>query len=46
MVPVNITVHLRAVDHQDAVRAGMTALPNAAAGASGGLYIEARARAR
>ena len=39
MVPVNLVVHLRAVDFQDTVRGGMTALPNAAAAASGGLYI-------
>lgn len=39
MVPVNICVHLRGVDHQDTVRAGMTALPNAAAAASGGLFV-------
>lgn len=39
MVPVNILVHLRAVNHQDSVRGGMTALPNAAADAAGGLPI-------
>jgi hypothetical protein len=39
MVPVNLTVHLTATDRQDSVRGGMTALPNAAAAASGGLYI-------
>lgn len=39
MVPVNLTVHLRGIDQQDTVRGGMTALPNAAAAASGGLYI-------
>jgi hypothetical protein len=32
------TVQLTAVDLQDSVRAGMTALPNAAAEAAGGLY--------
>ena len=39
MVPCDAIVHLRAVDFQDTVRGGMTALPNAAAAASGGLYI-------
>lgn len=38
MVPVPIEIELTAVDHQDAVRFGMTALPNAAAEAAGGLY--------
>lgn len=38
MVPVPILVWLTAVDHQDAVRGGLTALPNANAEASGGLY--------
>jgi hypothetical protein len=38
MVPCNIVVHLTGVDPQDTVRQGMTALPNAAAEASGGLY--------
>jgi len=39
MVPVNIEIDLVAVDLQDAVRAGLTALPNAAADAAGGLPI-------
>ncbi len=38
MVPVNILIEITAVDLQDAVRGGMTALPNANAEASGGLY--------
>jgi len=37
MVPVNIEIDLTSVDLQDSVRGGMTALPNAAAGAAGGL---------
>lgn len=39
MVPVNIIIELTATDNQDAVRGGMTALPNAAAAASGGLVV-------
>jgi hypothetical protein len=39
MAPLPIEVQLTAVDFTDAVRAGMTALPNATAGASGGLHI-------
>lgn len=38
LVPVNIEVQLSNIDQNDAVRAGLTALPNAAAEASGGLY--------
>jgi hypothetical protein len=38
MVPKNIVVHLTGTNRQDAVRGGMTALPNAAAEAAGGLY--------
>ncbi len=37
MVPVNIEIDLTSIDLQDSVRGGMTALPNAAAGAAGGL---------
>ena len=37
MHPVDIEIELDAVNYQDSVRAGLTALPNAAAGASGGL---------
>lgn len=39
MVGVEEEVQLTAVDLQDSVRAGMTALPNAAAGANGGLPL-------
>lgn len=39
MAPLPIEVQLTAVDFTDAVRGGMTALPNATAGASGGLHI-------
>ncbi len=39
MVVIGAYVHLTAVNVQDAVRAGMTALPNAAADAAGGLPI-------
>jgi hypothetical protein len=39
MVPVNILIELTATDNQDSVRGGMTALPNAAAAASGGLVV-------
>lgn len=38
MAPLPIEVLLTGVDDQDAVRGGMTALPNAAAAASGGLF--------
>jgi hypothetical protein len=38
MVPVNALVLLTSADLQDTVRAGLTALPNAAAEAAGGLY--------
>ena len=38
MVPVCIEIELTAVSNQDAVRGGMTALPNANAEAAGGLY--------
>lgn len=38
MVPVALEVELTAVNNQDAVRYGMTALPNANAEAAGGLY--------
>lgn len=38
MAPVEITIDLQAVDDQDAVRMGLTALPNANANAAGGLY--------
>lgn len=38
MVQASIDIQLTAVDLQDAVRFGMTALPNAAAEAAGGLY--------
>jgi hypothetical protein len=39
MHPVDIEIELDAVDYQDAVRFGMSALPNASAGANGGLPI-------
>lgn len=39
MAPVNIEIQLSSMDLNDAVRGGMTALPNAAAAASGGLPI-------
>ena len=39
MVPVVLEIELTAWNNQDGVRGGMTALPNAAAGASGGLPI-------
>lgn len=39
MVPVVIEIELTATDNQDSVRAGMTALPNAAAGANTGLPV-------
>lgn len=38
MLPVLIEVELDAVNYQDSVRFGLTALPNAAANASGGVY--------
>lgn len=38
MAPVPFEVELEAVDRQDTVRFGLTALPNAAAEAAGGLY--------
>lgn len=38
MAPVVFEVALKAINTQDAVRSGMTALPNAAAEAAGGLY--------
>lgn len=38
MVPVPILIELTATSNQDAVRGGMTALPNANAEAAGGLY--------
>jgi hypothetical protein len=37
MYPVDIEIELDQVNYQDSVRAGLTALPNAAAGANGGL---------
>lgn len=39
MAPLVIEIELTAIDNQDSVRAGLTALPNAAAAASGGLVI-------
>lgn len=39
MVPVNIEIELTSVNLNDSVRGGMTALPNAAADAAGGLPI-------
>jgi hypothetical protein len=39
MAPCVLEIELTATDNQDAVRGGMTALPNANAGASGGLHI-------
>jgi hypothetical protein len=38
MVQVSLEIQLTAIDLQDAVRGGMTALPNANAEAAGGLY--------
>ena len=38
LVPINIEIQLTNVDQNDGVRAGLTALPNAAAEAAGGLY--------
>jgi hypothetical protein len=37
MAPVLMEIELDAVDYRDSVRAGLTALPNAAAGSAGGL---------
>lgn len=37
MAPVRLEIELTAIDNQDAVRAGLTALPNANAAANGGL---------
>ncbi len=39
MAPLALEIELTAVNNQDSVRYGMTALPNAAAAASGGLLI-------
>jgi hypothetical protein len=39
MADVPVEIELTGTDNQDSVRGGMTALPNAAAGASGGLII-------
>ena len=39
MAPVLLEIELTAWDNQDSVRGGLTALPNAAAAASGGLLI-------
>jgi hypothetical protein len=39
MAPLNIYIELDSVDYQDAVRFGVSALPNASAGANGGLPI-------
>ena len=39
MAPLALEIELTAVNNQDSVRGGMTALANAAAGASGGLLI-------
>lgn len=39
MAPLPLEIELTAVDNSDAVRFGLTALPNAAAAASGGLWI-------
>lgn len=39
MAPVVLEVELTGWDNQDAVHAGLSALPNAAAGASGGLWL-------
>lgn len=39
MAPLPVEIALTATDNQDVVRMGMTALPNAAAGASGGLWL-------
>lgn len=38
LAPIVLEIELTAVDNQDAVRGGMTSLPNAAAEAAGGLY--------
>lgn len=39
MAPVVLEIELTGIDNQDGVRAGMTALPNAAANAAGGLPV-------
>ena len=39
MVPVLLEIELDKIDYRDSVRAGLTALPNAAADAAGGLVI-------
>lgn len=39
MAPLLLEIELTAWDNQDGVRGGMTAMPNAAAGASGGLLL-------
>lgn len=39
MAPVLLEIELDAIDYRDSVRAGLTALPNAAADAAGGLPI-------
>lgn len=39
MAPLPLEIELTAWNNQDAVRGGMTAMPNAAAGASGGLWL-------
>lgn len=39
MLAVRIEIEIDAVDYQDGVRAGLTALPNAAANAAGGLPV-------
>ena len=41
MVPCNVAIELTATNRQDAVRGGMTALPNANANAAGGLPVSA-----
>ena len=38
MAPLVLEIELTAIDNQDSVRAGLTALPNAAAEAAGGLF--------
>lgn len=40
MAPLLIEIQLSSINQNDAVRAGMTALPNAAAQAAGGLYTQ------
>lgn len=39
MRPIQIEIELTATNNQDAVRGGMTALPNAVPGAAGGVFI-------